>query len=266
MAVMALRRPAVAGLVVATLLAGCASQAQPAAPHGCTPDGTASSTPPHKPDPVGTAKAVAGSGGPVDAQVTSFADPLPEGRDALDNAELMPDDERRGQEVFEVPAGAELSWFAIDGLVTDASKPAGPVKLPAYQPGNWPRIGTTQVADRLPGERLRVTPLKVMDPTPATAGVKPGRRAYSVQFRLQSVGTKAWPFSPEITTTFIDSRGRNWIPGFVTTTAAPPFDPLHGEPGGRPQTGWVTGEIPGDATIVAMVFSPYSGVVYAWRT
>ncbi|MEV6851443.1 hypothetical protein [Actinoplanes sp. NPDC051411] len=188
-----------------------------------------------------------------------------EGRDDLDNAELMPGDERRGRVNFEVPAAVELSYFAIDSLVADASKPAGPVRPPPYRPGNWPGLGATQVADRLPGERLEVTPLKIMDPTPAGAGVKAGRRAYSVQLRLRSVGTRTWPFNPEITTTFIDSRGRNWIPGFVTTTAAPPFDPLHGEPGGKAQTGWVTGEIPGDARIVAVIFSPYTGVVYAWR-
>jgi hypothetical protein len=311
---MALRRLAAAGLVVVTLVAGCASRDEVRAPSGCTPDGTASSAPPRTPDPIGMTKAVPGSGGPVDAQVTSFADPLTEGtpgtgcrlvsfgyrllahssavtvdlfskmklvtkdgnlyqpypqevegRDSLDNADLMPGDERRGQEVFEVPARAKLSYFAVGDLLLDASEPAGPIKMPAYLPGRWPALGTTQVADRLPGERLKVTPLKVMDPTPATAGVKPGRRAYSIEMRLQSAGTRTWPFNPEITTTFIDSRGRNWIPGFVTTTAAPPFDPLHGEPGAKPQTAWVTGEIPADATIVAMIFAPYPGTVYAWR-
>jgi hypothetical protein len=315
MAGMVLRRAAAAGLVVAMLLAGCAGHAKPvAAPSGCRAGGSASARPPRTPDAVGTSKPVPGNGGPVDAEVTSFVDPLPEGtpdpgcrlvsfgfeliarssavsvdlfskirlvtaagdayqpypgqiegRDALDNADLMPGDQRRGQEVFEVPTGRKLSYFTVGSLVVDASKPAGPIKMPAYLPGDWPKLGTTQLADRLPGEKLSVTPLKVMDPTPATAGVRPGRRAYSMQLRLRNVGTKTWPLNPEIATTFIDSHGRNWIPGFVTTTAAPPFKQLHGAPGTPPQTGWVTAELPDDVTIVAMVFSPYPGTVYAWR-
>lgn len=187
-----------------------------------------------------------------------------EGRDGIDNTDLMPEDQRRGTEVFQVPARAKLRYFTIGDLITDASAPAGPLKVPAYIPGRWAKLGTTQSADRLAGEHLAVTPLRVMDPTPATAGVRAGRRAYSVQLRLKNTGTKTWPLNPEHMVVFIDGDGRQWIPGFVTTTAAPPFDPLRVEPG-REQTAWVTAEIPGDATIVAMCLSPYPGIVDGWR-
>jgi len=314
MAAMALRRLA-ASLVVATLLAACAAHDSPETPAGCRADGRAPAATPRKPDPLGTARPIPGTGGPADAQVTEVLDPLPigraapgcrlvgfgvillartsavtvdlfskmrlvtaggdvyepypgqvEGRDGIDNTDLMPEDQRRGTEVFQVPARAKLRYFAIgtDDLITDASAPAGPLKIPAYIPGRWAKLGTTQTADRLAGERLAVTPLSVMDPTPATAGVAAGRRAYSVRLRLKSTGTKAWPVNPENMVVFIDDGGRQWIPGFVTTTAAPPFDPLRGEPG-REQTAWVTAEIPGDARIVAMCLSPYPGIVDAWR-
>ena len=189
-----------------------------------------------------------------------------EGRDGIESTDLMPGDERRGTFVFQVPATQRLRYFSIGGnaLITDLAAPGSPASLPPYRPGAWPPLGSTQEAVRLAGERLAVTPQRVLDPTPASDGVAAGRRAYSVQLSLHVTGTKPWPLNPEHLVVFLDSQGRQWFPGFVTTSAAPPFENLQSEPGRR-QTAWVTAEIPADARIVAMSLSPYPGVVYAWR-
>ncbi|MFF5290330.1 hypothetical protein [Paractinoplanes globisporus] len=189
-----------------------------------------------------------------------------EGRDGIESTDLMPGDERRGTVVFQVPATQRLRYFSVGGnaLTTDLTAPGPPVSLPPYRPGDWPRLGTTQQALRQAGERLDVTPQRVMDPAPASGGVAAGRRAYSVQLSLRVAGTRPWPLNPEHMVVFLDSEGRQWFPGFVTTTAAPGFENLRTDPGQR-QTAWVTAEIPKDARIVAMSLSPYAGIVYAWR-
>jgi hypothetical protein len=89
-----------------------------------------------------------------------------------------------------------------------------------------------------------------------SGGVAAGRRAYSVELRIEVVGTRPWPLNPEHMVVFLDDQGRQWFPGFVTTTAAPPFAKLDADPG-RHQTAWVTAEIPAGARIVGMSLSPY---------
>jgi hypothetical protein len=188
-----------------------------------------------------------------------------EGRDGIDQTDLVAGDERRGTLIFEVPQAERLGYLTVGGaLRVDLGGP--PTALPAlpYRPGNWPAFGTTQEAVRLAGERLAVTPLRVLDSTPATEGVRAGYRAFAVRLRIRVTGTKPWPLNPEHMVVFVDSTGRQWFPGFVTAPAAPPFDPLRDAPG-QEQTAWVTAEIPGSARIVAMMLSPYAGVVSAWR-
>jgi hypothetical protein len=190
-----------------------------------------------------------------------------EGRDGIDQTDLIAGDERRGTLIFQVPAREPLRYLTVGSgaLVLDLGGPPTAVPVPSYRPGNWPPLGTTHEVVRLAGEGLSVTPLRVLDPTPATAGVRAGYRAFSVQLRVRVTGTGPWPLNPEIMVAFVDSTGRQWYPGFVTTTsAAPPFDPLRSQPG-QEQTAWVTAEIPGQARPVALMLSPYSGVVYAWR-
>ena len=189
-----------------------------------------------------------------------------EGRDGVDQTDLIGGDERRGTLVFQVPTGEQLRYLAVSGtaLVVDLTSPASPVPVEPYRPGGWPRPGTRQTLDRLAGEKLDVTPLRVLDPTPATGGVRRGYRAYSVQLRLRVTGTSPWPLNPEHMVALVDSTARQWFTGFVTTSAAPPFETLRDQPG-QEQTAWVTAEIPGDARIVALMLSPYPGSVWAWR-
>jgi hypothetical protein len=190
----------------------------------------------------------------------------PEGRDGIDQVDLVAGDGRRGTLIFQVPAGEPLRYLTVasGALLVDLTAP--PTTMPAepYRPGTWPPLGIAQPVLRLADERLDVTPLRVMDPTPATAGVRAGYRAYAVQLRTQVTGSKPWPLHPENMVTFVDSTGRQWYPGFVTTSAAPPFDPFTNQPG-QEQTAWVTAEIPGQAKLVAMMVTSYPGMTWPWR-
>jgi len=111
---------------------------------------------------------------------------------------------------------------------------------------------------------LQVTPQQVMDPTPASDGVPAGYRAYSVKLRLRVTGTNPWPLNPEHMVALVDGTGRQWYTGLVTTASAPPFEVLRDQPG-QEQTAWVTAAVPGDARIVALMMSPYPGMVWAWK-
>jgi hypothetical protein len=191
----------------------------------------------------------------------------PNGRNGIQQADLLPGDQRRGMLLFAVPVGARLRSFTIEGGALRVDLPVAAsdrAPVPEYQPGSWPRLGSPQRLVRLHGEALNLTPLAVLDPTPATGGVRPGFRAYSVRLRVVIGGTQPWPLNPEHLVVLVDSTGQQWFPGFVTARTIGAFDPFRDQPG-QQQTAWVTWEIPLQAAIVALQASSYPGEVWAWR-
>lgn len=198
----------------------------------------------------------------------SGAEPRIGGRNGLDLTNLVGSTERRGRTYFQLPVDDQPRYFLVKGstLVIDLTGPVAAVPVEAYRPGRWPGLGTRQVVKRLPGEQIDVTPLRVMDPVPTTDGIGPRSRAIAVQLRIKITGTKPWPFNPEYLAGFMDRSGQEWLPGFVkTTSAVPQFDPFRTAPG-QQTVAWVIAEVPLSASRpVALMFSTYSGKVWAWR-
>jgi len=189
------------------------------------------------------------------------------GRNGLDLTGLVGNTERRGPMHFQLPVDDQPRYFLVkdSSLAIDLTGPVAAVPVEAYRPGRWPKLGTRQVVKRLPGEQIDVTPLRVMDPVATTDGVGPRSRAVAVQLRIKVTGTKPWSLNPENLVGMMDDSGQKWLPGFVTTSAVPQFDPFHTAPG-QQTVAWVVAEVPlTSSRPVALMLSSYPGQVWAWR-
>jgi hypothetical protein len=217
----------------------------------------------------------------------------PTGRNGIGNLDLVGGDNRRGTLIFEVPATARIRYLAIGpSLRVDLAGPAPtggpgapdvsagpaptggpgapdvsagtPAPLPPYAPGNWPGPGTPQTVDRLSGEKIEITPLRVHEDAPPDRTLRDGYRLYAVQLRMRVTGSQPWPLNPDHLATIVDDTGAQWLTAFATSTETPGFDPLQDQPGAE-QTAWVAFEIPRTARPVALMLSSYPGRIWPWR-
>ncbi len=187
----------------------------------------------------------------------------PTGRNGIGDVDLVSGDERRGTLIFEVPVTARMRYLAI-GPSLRVDLTGAPAPLPPYAPGNWPGPGTPQTVDRLSGEKIEITPLRVHENAPPDRALRDGYRLYAVQLRMRVTGSQPWPLNPDHMAAVVDDTGTQWLTAFATSPETPGFDPLQDQPGAE-QTAWVAFEIPRTARPVALMLSSYPGRVWPWR-
>ncbi|MFE3788117.1 hypothetical protein [Streptomyces goshikiensis] len=131
----------------------------------------------------------------------------------------------------------------------------GPALLGAAPGGSGE---TVPLSGGLPGERLDVTLVRVVDPaSPAPEGAD---RLVAVQLRLENTGSAVYKDSPASCAHLLDTAGRRFD-GLNTPVPAGPAFPgtVTLDPGGT-TAGFVTFRLPKDAGLAAVQFALNGGL------
>ncbi|AYV31417.1 hypothetical protein EES41_32270 [Streptomyces sp. ADI95-16] len=131
----------------------------------------------------------------------------------------------------------------------------GPALLGAARGGSGE---TVPLSGGLPGERLDVTLVRVVDP--ASAAPDDADRLVAVQLRLENTGSAVYKDSPASCAHLLDTAGRRFAGLNASVPAGPAFpETVTLDPGGT-TAGFVTFRLPKDAGLAAVQFALNGGL------
>ncbi|MEZ0091246.1 DUF4352 domain-containing protein [Streptacidiphilus sp. EB129] len=149
------------------------------------------------------------------------------------------------------------------GVSTAPKATTGGASAPAKAKATAAKVGDTIGLSGMNGGKDDVTVVKIVDnPKGADDYTTPdsGKRFYAVQFRIKDTGSAAYSDSPSNGAKVVDSQGQSYDADVSDTAAGQSFPAAVNIAPGASGLGFITFQVPANATITQIQFGLDSGM------